>query len=196
MKGTAKLNITIGDTVVVQGAGPLGLYCISLVKEMGAKNIIAVDLVESRLKMAERFGADHLVNVKEYATVEERLARIRKLTNEKGADHVIEVSGSLDVIPEGIRIVRGGGSYLLIGTVVSGEASFSPLLFITKQVRMIGSLGYEPSHLYKSLEFLENKQDRYPFKQMITHRYEFADIMKGFEVMYKKEAIKAAIKVS
>ncbi|MFQ6011041.1 MAG: zinc-binding dehydrogenase, partial [Nitrososphaerales archaeon] len=132
MNGTEKIDVRAGDSVVIQGAGPLGLYGVAVAKMRGAEKVIVIDKVDSRLKLAEEFGADHTLNMMEYEKMEDRMKEVMKLTGGYGADHVIELTGSLDAIPEGVRLVRPRGTYLLIGSAVSGEIAIPPALLITK----------------------------------------------------------------
>src|SRR5574341_1417688 len=80
-----QIGIMLGDTVVIQGAGGLGLYGIAVAKEMGAARVISLDKRDHRLKMATAFGADATINV-DKAPREHRLEMIRDLTGGVGAD--------------------------------------------------------------------------------------------------------------
>jgi len=111
-----KAGIMLGDTVVIYGAGGLGLYAIAVAREMGAARVISLDRRAHRLEMAKAFGAELTVNV-EQTTREQRLEMLRDLTRGVGADLVVEVCGSPDVVDESLRVARVGGRYALIGNI-------------------------------------------------------------------------------
>lgn len=123
--GLSKANLSVNETLLIQGAGGLGLYSVAIAKASGAK-VIIVDGVESRLDMAKKFGADHVINLHEYKTVEERNKVIMDLTDGFGADVGIEVSGVPDAFSEGIHHIRRSGRYVSIGNIIAG--SFTKLI--------------------------------------------------------------------
>src|SRR5437899_11634335 len=86
-------NVQVGETVVIQGAGGLGLYAIAVARERGAGRIIVIDGVPERLEVASMFGADEFVNLKDFPEPSGRIARIRELTDGWGADVVLELAG-------------------------------------------------------------------------------------------------------
>ena len=77
--------MTAGETVVIQGAGGLGLSAIAVCKRRGAR-VIVIDGVEYRLEAARAFGADEIVDLREYDTSAARIQRVRSLTEDWGAD--------------------------------------------------------------------------------------------------------------
>ena len=83
----------VGETVVIQGAGGLGLYAIAVARERGAGRVIVVDGVPERLEVAAMFGADEFVDLHDLPEPEQRIRRVRELTGGWGADVVMEVGG-------------------------------------------------------------------------------------------------------
>jgi len=90
-----------GDTIVIQGAGGLGLYAVAVAREMGAEKVIAVDGIPQRLELARQYGADEVVCLEEFTTPESRVQRVLDLTEGRGAEMVLEVVGMPQVIPGG-----------------------------------------------------------------------------------------------
>ena len=113
-------RIRVGDTVVIQGLGGLGLYATALAKDSGAGCVIGVDGVRDRLTMARRFGADAVLDIREVQGPEDRNAEIAGLTDGAGADAVIEMAGVPAVVPEGLGYLRPGGRYVLVGNITAG----------------------------------------------------------------------------
>jgi len=88
---------------------------------MGAGQIIAIDGVAARLKLAKEFGADETIDLNELKTPKDREARVMELTKKRGADVVCELVGLAAVVPEGIEMLRAGGTYLEIGNISNGQ---------------------------------------------------------------------------
>ena len=74
-----------GDTVVIMGAGGLGLHATAMAKDMGAHQVIVLDRLDNRLRLAEEFGADATINIEDFDTQESRVQRVRELTTGRGA---------------------------------------------------------------------------------------------------------------
>ena len=183
--GTVTQGLTVagvheGEYVVIQGAGGLGLSAAAVAKDMGAGMVIVLDRIPKRLETAKRFGADEVVNVDEFGSVEDRVAHIYDLTNGRGADLVVELVGLSELMPEGLQMVRQGGTFLEIGNIVRGsEACIEPWRLLRGR-KIVGSVMYTPVVLFTVLAFLQKTKDRYPFDQMITHRYPLAEINEAF----------------
>src|ERR1700731_3071917 len=93
------------DTVVVLGAGPLGMCFLMKARMLGAGTIVAVDLSDFRLDFASRLGADPVINAAA-TTEEQRRAFIRSVTNGRGADVVVECAGVPEAVREGLELLR------------------------------------------------------------------------------------------
>ena len=87
-----------GQSVVLMGAGGLGIHATAMAKERGADRVIVLDRLENRLALAEEFGADHTINIEEFNTPETRVRRVRELTRGRGADVVMELVGRADLL--------------------------------------------------------------------------------------------------
>lgn len=110
--GVEESNICMGDTVVINGAGPIGLFFTALVKQKGAR-VIQTDLVDERLSVAEKLGADHIINAQEGEEV--TIQEVKALTEGRGADIAIEAVGYPKIWETTIKMVRKGGTATLFG---------------------------------------------------------------------------------
>src|SRR5262245_41659039 len=145
-------NLRYDETLVVQGAGGLGLHAMSVAKARGAR-VIAIDGVDLRLKRAKAFGADELVDLREYPTPDARVRRVRELTKGIGPDVVLEVAGIPEAFLEAINLVRNGGRVLELGNISPGLTVTIPPSFVTfKSISIIGVATYNPHYLQKSLQ--------------------------------------------
>jgi len=173
-----RTRLTAGSTLVVQGAGGLGLYAAAVAKERGAR-VIVVEGVDGRIELARRFGADEVVDMKVHTTPEERAERVRDLTDGDGPDVVLEVTGVAAAFPESVELARVGGEIVSVGNLNVGEgfdATLSPGLITRKNLTVHGVLRYDPWYLQKALAFLSRTQDRYPFEVLTERVYPFEEL--------------------
>jgi threonine dehydrogenase-like Zn-dependent dehydrogenase len=169
--GVERAGLRPGESIVIQGAGGLGLYATAVAKERGAQ-VIVVDAVASRLRTASAFGADAVVSMAEIETVEDRVARVRELTGGEGADVVLEVAGVPAAVTEGLQLVRAGGRYIEIGNVTPGPEIALDIGGLTRRaVSIIPVIRYKPWMLREALAFLSRNVDRLPLGELLDARY-------------------------
>ena len=169
--GLDRIGVNSGDTVVIQGAGMLGLYAAAFAKASGASQVIIVDILDTRLEMAMRFGVDRTLNA-EKLNCDEQVEAVRELTEGKGADLLIEVTGFAKVVETGIKMLRIGGRYLLHGALYPND-TFTLLSHdvITKCLTLLGRHNYEPRHLGMAINLVDRNQERFPFFELAGPRY-------------------------
>lgn len=179
--GLQEAGLRLGDCFVTQGAGGLGLSALAVAKEMGAYPLIAIDGMSGRLELARAFGADHTIDLNDYPTAEARIARVRELTGGYGADVVADFVGMAGVLPEGIAMVRNGGTYLEVGNISpSDETPFRPQSLVSGRKRIVGVMHYNPDTIGIALDFLVRARGRYPFDKIISHRFPLDRIDEAF----------------
>jgi D-arabinose 1-dehydrogenase-like Zn-dependent alcohol dehydrogenase len=179
--GLQKAGLRYGDTVAIQGAGGLGMNAIAVAKEMGAEAVIAIDGVPARLELAKRFGADEVVDISEMREPAERIAKVKALTGNRGADIVVEVVGLPAVVPEGLQMLREGGTYLEMGNISFGNTTTldpSQLVWGTKKIT--GVIMYDPWVIPEALDFLVRTKDKYPHQDVVSHTFPLAQINDAF----------------
>ena len=169
--GIERAQLRPGESLVIQGAGGLGLYATAIAKERGAR-VIVVDAVESRLASATAFGADAVVSMAELDGVPARVARVQELSGGEGADVGLEVAGVPDAVTEGVQLVRSGGRYIEIGNVTPGPAISLDIGGLTRRaVSIIPVIRYKPWMLREALQFLSRNIDRLPFDRLLDAQY-------------------------
>ncbi len=174
-------TLSSGETVVIQGAGGLGLYAIAAAKERGAGQVIVVDGVAERLDLAESFGADQIVDIRELPEPGQRAARIRELTNGWGADVVMDVAGFPQVVAEGLTMMAQGARYVEIGNISPGLTfPADPSFWVTNNASIFGILVYEARHLREALRLLQTKRHLYPFQKIISHKFPLEQVNEVF----------------
>jgi len=171
--GSERAPIEWGDSVVVQGTGPVGLAAIAIARAAGAGKIVAIGGPEHRLEPARGFGADLAIDFEDVPSLEARRALVLGVVGPFGADQVIECVGHPSAVNEGISLCRDGGQYVVLGQYAdAGNISFNPHTITRKQLRVIGSWGFEPRHVDRALRLLERDAAlRDKFAAAITHRF-------------------------
>lgn len=152
--GMANCPIDSGDTVVINGAGPIGLMFVRLCALKGAK-VIVTDLSESRLVTAKLLGAAITLVVRQG---EDIIQMVRESTeDQRGADVVIEATGLISVWESSGKMVRKGGFVLFFGgTSVGSSFSTDANLMHYSQVTMKGVFHTTPLHVMKAFNLLKD----------------------------------------
>jgi len=191
--GIEKSGLKYGDTIVIQGAGGLGLNATAVAKTFGAQ-VIVIDSVLNRLELAKKFGADVTISLEQYKTLEERIEKIMTLTNGIGADVVMELTGVPAAFAEGIHLIKSGGKYISIGNISPGKLTeFDPGVMTRKNITIMGLIRYEPWYLYKSLKFLSLNIDKYPFSEILACDYTLEDIPEALNASFNRGVTRASI---
>jgi putative phosphonate catabolism associated alcohol dehydrogenase len=193
MYGLERVDLQLGESVVVQGAGALGLYAIAVAKARGAARVIAIDGVEERLELATAFGADAVIDINNTAD-KDRIKAVRRLTDGQGADVVVEVVGHPSAIDEGLKMLGQFGRYVEIGNINIGKTvDFDPSRFVFGNKTMVGVSLYDPAVLSRALTFLEQHQVRLPFDRLAAACYSLDQINEAFAAAEDKRDVRASI---
>jgi len=186
-------GIGIQDDVVIQGAGPIGLYSLLLAVEGGARKTIVVGAPQARLDLARRWGAHHVINIDEILDPTQRRDQILDLTNGRGPDVVVEGSGVPAAFSEGLEMVRKGGRYLIIGQTTQLTIPIKPSTIMNKGLDVIGSASASIPHFYKALQFIRTKRAKYPFADVVTNKYSLERANEALANMEAGKEIKPVI---
>jgi threonine dehydrogenase-like Zn-dependent dehydrogenase len=179
--GLERAGLRFGGSVVIQGAGGLGIQAAAVAKDMGAHTVIVVDRIPGRLELARAFGADHTINLAEVTDRKERVSLVRKWTGNFGADVACDFVGFPEVIPEGIDMLRAGGTYLEIGTISRGaRIEFEPAQLVWGAKKIVGVIMYDAWVIPKALDFLVRNRTRWPFERLLSHKYPLDQINDAF----------------
>ena len=193
ISATEAAGIADGDTVVVQGLGLLGIYGCAIAKSLGAGKVIALDNVPDRLAMATRFGADLTIDIST-CQGDALVSKVRQASPPDGPDVVLEVCGVPSVVPEGVRMLRIGGRYVLVG-LVSPEANFTldGYDLVKKLITLRGVHNYHPRHLVEALDFVVNYRERFPFKEIVNSQFSLDQLGEAFAKAADHRVMRAAI---
>jgi threonine dehydrogenase-like Zn-dependent dehydrogenase len=189
-----RLNETFAETVVVYGIGPLGMCHLIKARLMGAGRIIAIDRFPSRLERAGSFGANDVFNASEM-DAPELTARVRELTDGRGADMILDCSGVPETFVTSLRMARVGGTVVEAGAFVDlGPVQINPNADIcTKNVNVIG-IGGETAESYKpAMDLLTSNLDRLPLEEFVSHRLPLERAQEAVELAQRDEAMKVVL---
>lgn len=166
-----RAEIRLGDSVVVQGVGAVGLCAIALARIAGAARIIAIGAPESRLTLAREMGADILLDLGA-TPPEARRQAVLEATHGEGADVVIEAAGAAAAIAEGLDLARVGGRYVIAGHYTDvGDSTINAHQQINrKHLEIRGCWGSEARHFLRALSILE-RHPSIPFRKIGARRY-------------------------
>ncbi len=169
-------GLAMGDVVVVQGAGPVGLSAAAFAALRGAAAVVVIGAPRTRLALAARLGADLTLSVTDDSAAA-RLDAVRGRTGGRGADVVIEASGNPAAVPEGLDLLRDGGTYVVAGHYTdAGAVPINPHLHVNrKHADIRGQWGTDFRHVVRALRLLGKHRDRLPFRDVIGARYALED---------------------
>lgn len=179
--------------VVIQGCGPIGLYSTVVARESGARSIIVLGAPKNRLELAKRWGADHVLDIEEHKTAEERKKLIWELTQGRGPGVVVEASGVPAAFSEGVDLIQKGGRYLVLGQSSNNATTLVPSLITSKALTVVGSVSAAIPHFYTALQFIKTKRTKYPFGEIVSGTYRLEDINEALANMESGREIKPVI---
>jgi threonine dehydrogenase-like Zn-dependent dehydrogenase len=159
-----------GDTVVIQGSGPIGVLAVAAAQEMGAGRVIVVGAPEKpRLVLCRQFGAEATVSLEDHPQPEQRINAVRQIVGGFGADLVMDCSGHPSAGPEGIEMLRDGGTYVEMGQFTdAGSINTNWHRICTKDINVLGSWAFTANDIPKGIALLDRARDRYPWYDMQT----------------------------
>jgi len=172
------------DTVLILGAGPVGLLHLMLYKAAGKKVIVAGRRA-GRLKMAGELGADSLIDT----TKEDMAWSVIEATDGTGADLVVEATGNRDVWEAAPKLVRSGGAVLLFGGCPPGtKVSFDAARLHYDEIAMFGAFHFTPSDVGDAFDLLAS--GRLDVKPLISGEYPLTELKTAFEALIAGRGIK------
>jgi 2-desacetyl-2-hydroxyethyl bacteriochlorophyllide A dehydrogenase len=185
-----KAHLQPGYTVAIFGAGAIGLLVLLLAKLSEITEVFVVDIQEFRLRKAGAFGASEVIHNRRDDAVERILGR----TSQLGVDRAFEAVGSESTLVQSLKVLKKGGSAIVVGLFEEPEVKIPANLFIQREISLLGSQGY-CRDFQTALKVLEN--GRINLKEIITHVLPLSSLREGFGLLMdpKREAIKVVIQM-
>lgn len=181
-------GVSLGDIVVVIGAGPIGCLHLELAKLRGAERVIMIEQSPQRLQMAARYGADHLINAAETDVV----AAVKELTGGWGADVIISANPSVEAQQQAVMMAAKRGRVVLFGGVPHGKkAELDTNIIHYNQLALLGHYSYDHVQNYGAFQLIAS--GKLQAKKYITHELPLTGIEKGIELARSGEAMKVIL---
>ncbi len=183
VNGIQKIRPAAGESAIVLGAGPIGLYYTALLKASGLKVIVS-EISEFRSKFARKMGADVIVNPQE-ESLEKRVMEVTEI----GADIVVDAVGIL--LPDALTLVRRGGRILAFGMNKAVEQHLHQYDITRKEVTIFGTF-IAKFTFPATIKILSS--NILPLRELITHDIPLSDFKVGMDAMRKGEAVEVVLR--
>ncbi len=183
-------DVKLGDSVVILGAGCIGLVTLLACKAHGATDITVVDVIPKRLDYALKLGATRVINGREADAVGE----VDKLTDGAGVDKVFETAGSPITIQQTPYMVKNGGTIVLVGISAQEKIEYNFAKIMAKEARIESVFRYRNIYPQAIAAIADGIID---VSGIVTHEFDFDDIQEAFDcaINNKDEVVKAVIKI-
>ena len=190
LHATDQGGVKLGDTVVIFGAGCIGLVTLLAAKAKGASKIIVVDVIEKRLEYAKNLGATTAINAKEL----DPLKQIDRLTDGRGADVVIETAGAKITVQQTASVVKIGGTVVLVGMTIENETSYDFMKLMGKEGTLKTIFRYR--NLYP-VAINAISSGAIDVKQIVTDEFKFNGTKEAFDyvIKHQSDVVKAVIRI-
>ncbi len=182
-----KGKVSLGDTVVIIGAGPVGCIHASLARSRGAFRVFVMDISQQRLEWVKAFEPDAVIDANKTDSVEV----VRKLTGGKGADVVITATSALEAPVKAVQMAAKGGRILLFGGLPkdSSPPAIDLNLVHYKALHLMGTTIFAPRHNRIALDMIAS--GKMPVEKLITHRFKLIDFNNGAMIALDGKVLKA-----
>lgn len=189
LRGQMKLHVRPGDTVMIIGAGPIGLMHFLLAKVFGASKIIVSEVDDKRIETAKKIGVKYIVN----PVKEDIEKRVLELTDGQGCNAVIVAVGSPHAQKDALKIVRKGGRINFFAGLPTGaeEVLVNTNIIHYKQITVLGTSMQTPIEFEKTLELVASGLVN--IKPLITHEYRLKDGLEAFSKTLRAEGLKIVL---
>lgn len=183
-------NMEKGDTVLVMGAGPMGLLNACVAKSLGAGKIILSEVSDARLAQAEGFGCDILVN----PAKQDLPAIVKKATDGRGADVAIVAAPAAAPQEQAVHLVRKRGTVCLFASLPKDKCTLQmdSRALHYNEIRLVGTSDSTPEHVRQSVQLMV--EGRIPCDKIASHILPLDGIAKAFELMKSGEAMRVVLK--
>jgi L-iditol 2-dehydrogenase len=190
LEAVKRAGVRTGDSVVVLGAGPIGLMILQAARIAGATTLISVDVAERPLAMASQLGATAVLD----GRTGELAERVRELTGGRGADHAIEAVGAPATVQSALDVVRRGGTVTLVGIAAAPGIPLDTIKIVRTGLTVRSSFRY--AHVHPGAISLA-AEGRVDLKTLVTKSYAFADVGEAFREVdaRKSEIVKGVVEL-
>jgi Zn-dependent alcohol dehydrogenase len=187
---TNSAHVEAGSSVLVIGAGGVGLCAVMGAQLCGAAQIVVADINPAKLEMAREFGATDLVD----ASAQDVVRATRQLSN-GGVDFAFEAIGRPETLTQAVRALRAGGVAVAVGVAPpSARAEISPFDLVLQEKTLKGSIyGSTRPHADFPRLFELYRRGRLPLDRLLSRRYPLEDVNQAYDAMLAGEVARSVI---
>ncbi len=192
IRGQEQAKITMGSTVAIIGAGPMGLVHSQLAKLNGATKVIISEMNPTRIEKAKQLGADHVID----ASKQDPVQAVFDLTEGRGADFVIEAVGAIPTYQQAFQMVRRGGVLVVYGAAPAhATMEIKPFEIYSKELTIVASYAGTYNTWTKAINMISSK--RFNPNDIISKTIPLEQVVDGIqEAANNKDTIKIIVEIS
>ena len=185
-----KCDIGLGDTVLVLGAGPMGLMNVCVARCAGASRIILSEVSPKRLVLAAQFDCDRLIN----PAIEDLLRSVKEATGGLGADVAVVAAPDPKAQELALDLVRKRGTVCLFASLPLNKSvlAVDSRTIHDNELRIVGSSDSSPMHVSRAVDLLTT--GKILAERLVTHAFRLDQVFDAFDVMERGEALRVILK--
>jgi threonine dehydrogenase-like Zn-dependent dehydrogenase len=194
LHGIDRADILMGDTVLVLGAGPVGLSSVVLARMRGAGAVLCIGAPAARLATARALGAADTLDFTS-CSESDRREWVLERTGGRGADIAIEATGAPQAVVDAMRCTRDAGRVVVLGQYTDhGDVAFNPHADLNrKHLDVRGVWGSDYSHFHRAVELLRDPERARAWAPLVLERYSLEDANRALDLVAEGAVIKALI---
>ncbi|MBI4530383.1 MAG: zinc-binding dehydrogenase [Candidatus Latescibacteria bacterium] len=188
MCGIDQITVREDDTVLIVGAGAIGLMHLMVLRAMNVRRIIVSGRRTERLALASKLGADALIN----AEIEDTVERVMMMTEHRGADLIFECTGKVDVWEQSTWMAARGATVVLFGGCPKGTtATFDTARLHYDQITLKGTFHFTRASVRKAYHLLVGREIH--VNGLISGEYPYRELKRVFDLLINGHGVKYAL---
>ena len=182
LHGLKQADIRPNDSVLIMGAGTIGILHAQLAKIKGANKVIVSDMSEFKLQKALKVGCDYAINIKEKNIIDE----VNKITDGQGVDVIVIAAGVSSLVADAVNMVRRAGKIIVFSGFDKNKlVTLDVSRFFKDEISIIGTYSVTPYEFPEALDLLEKR--KLNTKEMITHVYPLKKLSEAIDISTNPE---------
>ncbi|KES19583.1 Threonine dehydrogenase or related Zn-dependent dehydrogenase [Gilliamella apicola SCGC AB-598-B02] len=182
LHGLKQADIRPNDSVLIMGAGTIGILHAQLAKIKGANKVIVSDMSEFKLQKALKVGCDYAINIKEKNIIDE----VNKITDGQGVDVIVIAAGVSSLVADAVNMVRRAGKIIVFSGFDKNKlVTLDVSRFFKDEISIIGTYSVTPYEFPEALDLLEKR--KLNTKEMITHVYPLNKLSEAIDISTNPE---------
>ena len=174
-----RAGVSLGESVLIIGAGAIGMMVAAMCRQSGAGQIIIADFSDARLGVALEMGADTAIN----SGRTDLEAEIARITGGRGVDKSFECVGHESCFRQAINTLRHGGTATIVGIYENQDLHFAPARLVTHEIRVQGAQGY-----CWDFPVAIAAARRIPLEKLITHRFPLSSLQEALDTALSRDS--------